>query len=448
MFSLATSVEQLPKKSYVNPKYTQVSPSRDATGSNFSNGQIQFKFEHSSDEWMDLSKSYIRMRIDLNDTSLVLVDADNVAPAMNMVACMFQSMELQLNGTTISRVSDFVPQIDTLLKRTECSGSHLKSIVNDCSIMDHAINTRFSIVESDAELIDQIAKSDVVGASAIVAVIDKARSLKEFELVWHPTCLSAFRQKQLLPGGSWNLILNPLPASTFKAHAIQSTGASKTLDTNYSLDVDNIYFYKHTVTGPRVQDTTYYLLLNEVRCQSTSISSTALTQYTFDVNPATSKLIIAYQDDRSTDTRTSRSIFTVYDGTPAVFSEEQQLTRAYLTYAGKRYPELDLEITGGGATANKEYLTSVYYDSIAVTGGLNCPGEVENLHDWKGRGMYLAFDTTKDSSDRSTRVNVNCQFDGSAVTTNMDMLLFSEHQSIVQVSVQSGQVRNVLVQDS
>ena len=450
MFSLPTSVNQLQKKEYVNAKYTQVSSSRDATGSNFSNGAIRFSFSQASDEWLSLSKSYIRCRLALSDDAgNVLIDTDNVAPAVNIMSTLFQSLEIQLNGVTVSRCSDFVSAIDTLTKRMGCSAGHMKTVLNDIGVMDHDIEKRFTICENDSVRIDVITTAGVDATSKSDGT-DSARKLLDLEFIWSPTCLSLFRDSHALPGGDWTLILHPHPTNTAKSYAIQSTGASKTPGSGNDFDISirDIYFYAHTMKGPRVENMTYYLGLDEVRCQAESITSVNLTQYNFEVSPSTHQLVFGFQDDRSTDTRTSRSSLKCFASTPSTSGEEEELSRFFFTYAGTKQPAIDLELSGNGATANREWLSQVYYDSLAVTGQLDCASPTETLYDWRGHGMYLAYDTAKDASDRSTRVSVNCQFDSSAYISNMNLLCFDIHKSVAQITVQGGQVRSVLVQDA
>lgn len=443
MFKLATSPAQLEKKEYVDAKYTQVASSRDATGSSFANGQIRFKWSQSSDEWFSPSKSYVRARVTLNDSSAKLNDADNVAAACNMFACMIQSIELRLQGVTISQCSSFVPQIDTLTKRTECSGSHMKSVLKDLNILEHDIHKRATVVADDMLLIEYMQDATTIANN----VADVARGLKDFELIWVPTCLSAVRQSRNLPGGEWEMILTPHSSPTYKTQCIQSTGASKTAASDFDVNINDIYYYRHTMRGPRVENLQYYLALDEVRCQSKPVGAVTLKSHTFDVAPTTHQLVFAFQDSRS-DTRVSKSMFQSFKDTPSAYGEQEELKRFFFTYAGQKQPAIDLELSGNGTTANREYLSQVYHDSLAITNQLECLSEPENLRDFKEMGMYLAYDVTKDASDRSTRVSVNTEFDASAEVTNMDILCFDYHRSVVQVTIQNGQTKQVLVQDA
>lgn len=63
-----------------------------------------------------------------DDSQLTLADNCKVAPNMNLAANLFQSLELQLNGKTISRCSDNVSQVDTLEQRLRKSKAWLDSL--------------------------------------------------------------------------------------------------------------------------------------------------------------------------------------------------------------------------------------------------------------------------------------------------------------------------------
>ena len=78
--------------------YDQVSASRDVAGTNFPNGQINYKFQHASTKWWIPSKSYIRTRMSITKgDGSPLTTADDIAPAMNITPCLFQSMEFRIS---------------------------------------------------------------------------------------------------------------------------------------------------------------------------------------------------------------------------------------------------------------------------------------------------------------------------------------------------------------
>ena len=131
IFDLATSKEQLSSSNdgVSRRSYSKLAPSRDITDTNFSNGQISFKFETSGVKRWIPSESYLRMRVELTDgTGAAPTTAFGVAPNMSFCAGLFQSAEMRMNNTTVSRIEDFMPQIDALETRMNKSKSWVDSL--------------------------------------------------------------------------------------------------------------------------------------------------------------------------------------------------------------------------------------------------------------------------------------------------------------------------------
>jgi len=131
IFDLAVSKEQLSSSNdgVSRRSYSKLAPSRDVTDTNFSNGQISFKFETSGvKRWLP-AESYLRMRVELTDgTGAAPTVAFGAAPNMSFCAGLFQSAEMRMNNTTVSRVEDFMPQIDALETRMNKSKSWVDSL--------------------------------------------------------------------------------------------------------------------------------------------------------------------------------------------------------------------------------------------------------------------------------------------------------------------------------
>ena len=121
IFDLKTDVAQLSSSNEGLSKcaYEQHPPTRDVTGSNFANGAIHFRFQNSGQKWWLPHRSYIRTRFQLSqgDGSTQLTDADNIAPNMGLMSSLFQSGEMRINDKVVSRVPDFMAQVDALAKK-------------------------------------------------------------------------------------------------------------------------------------------------------------------------------------------------------------------------------------------------------------------------------------------------------------------------------------------
>lgn len=155
IFDLKTSVSELSSANdgISQMTYDQVAPSRDVTTTNFSNGAIHYKFECSGQKWWMPSRSYIRGRFRLtkaNGTQLNV--ADNIAPNMGMMANLFQSAEFRISDRTVSRITDFMPQIQALETRLTKSKGWLDSIGSVTDWWDTKQSVRQQQVSSDGSL--------------------------------------------------------------------------------------------------------------------------------------------------------------------------------------------------------------------------------------------------------------------------------------------------------
>jgi hypothetical protein len=107
-------------------EYEQHPPTRDVTLDNFPNGAIHFRFQTAGQKWWCPSRSYLRMRCQISkQNGTQLTSEDNIAPNMGLCASLFQSAEFRINDKTVSRISDFMPQIDALENRLNKSKSRL-----------------------------------------------------------------------------------------------------------------------------------------------------------------------------------------------------------------------------------------------------------------------------------------------------------------------------------
>jgi len=115
IFNLPRKPEQLTSASegFANA-YRQISATKDVTGSQFSQGVQQFRFDTSGNTWFVPSMSYFRLRCSLNQvredqgTAHPPLSEGDLAPNMGLAANLFKSVELRLNGHTLERISERV----------------------------------------------------------------------------------------------------------------------------------------------------------------------------------------------------------------------------------------------------------------------------------------------------------------------------------------------------
>ena len=164
---LVTSENEIPgvNEGFSNYKWMQVSATRDVTTTNFPNGLIRFKFDVDATKRWIPSEAYIRMRIKLtNSAGTQLKLSDDIAPNMGFISSMFQNMEFRYNNVAISTLSDYVPEVNSLIIRTHESKSVIDSL-GGLNMWEYDFYSRQQRV-----CLDGLDKNDYVDADAIVTL--------------------------------------------------------------------------------------------------------------------------------------------------------------------------------------------------------------------------------------------------------------------------------------
>jgi len=538
IFDLKTNIDELSSANEGTSRlqYDQHAPTRDVTDTNFPNGAIHIRWQTSGTRWWIPSRSYLRIRSKLTKAGGAQLDiSDNIAPNMGLCGNLFQSMEFRINDKTVSRVSDFVPQVDALETRLTKSRSYLNGAGKVMNWWEDDFKVRANEVSSDGLFLDAqtpIADTvtsrvalgyDALGANnnayeikageiaitrgtsandlpvgvwnvgdyfrvdgganddeefkvlevtldgvaattlrvqgvstlkaASVGDFEKvvkngntgspSRRVKEFENIWSPP-LSIFKVGHALPSGKYELIMNPQTSSEYQKRAIESIGANKT-GADFKFEIIDMYFYTATVEGPRADDVTYLLDLEQTRCQTDKVDNTHFVQKNFDVSPSTYALTVAYQDVRAgNDTRSSSSKFKSFDAGSVSLSEELKIDRFFLNYAGQNLPAPDANPSFVSGT---DYTTQRYAETQIYSGAMFDTGGAQSIEEFQNMGQYFYFSIPRDGTDRSTRVNVHQSFDGADVV-NMRVLLFDHSKQVARIRVQNGRVVDVQVEDA
>lgn len=154
MFALKTSTSQLASSNsnLGEFNYRQLPPTRNATGNNFSSSEIRFAWQTSGMRWVDMKRSFIRMRLRLrNGDNSIISDASNIALSMDSMAGMFQSCEFRIAETTVSKVEAHVGQVSALKGRAMKSGAWLDSAGASARMMQPNFEERQSVTSNTPE---------------------------------------------------------------------------------------------------------------------------------------------------------------------------------------------------------------------------------------------------------------------------------------------------------
>jgi hypothetical protein len=548
LFDLKQSASELPSlnQGLAKQTYEQHPPTRDVTGVNFPKGSQHIRWQVAGTRWWIPSKSYIRMRCVITGPAGALPDVNSdIAPNMGLMANLYQSAEFKIADKTVSRVSDYMAQVDALDKRLTKSGAWLQSIGQDLEQFHEDQQFRMNTIASDGYTceedyinpVDPVAESGlelgfdvatnqasytsatetmlfivnaggaidiqniqvlnvgdkIVGTGGawtgfegtIIAIVDGLNALvrrtngvaadiaatvingnitfirfpfpavdgslcnisqqrNQLELVWQPP-LSMFKIGHAMPAGKYELTLTPQNSVNYKKRAIESLLGDKTVLTDFDFTVTDMYLYLATVEGPAVDTMSYFISLEETRCQAESVKDgIQLQQQNFDVSPSSYALTCAFQDvTAGTNTDRSASKFKVR-AVVGVPSGELALSRFFIQYAGQNKPQPDSDPDFVSPAALN---TQLYAESQLYSGAYYDAGSGEDKSQWTRRGPYYYYAWPRDGNSESTRVNVNFQFNPALGPDVGRVLLFDHHKQMILVSIVDGRVVDVVSQD-
>lgn len=152
IFDLTTNAEDLSKSVMGKSDYVKLAPTRDVVGDNFSNGTISFKWELGASKWWHPQSSFVRMRCSITNPAGEQFDMnDEIAGNMNLCAALFQNAEFLVNDKVVSRIGDYMAQIDALYNRSNKSSSWLKSLGFSLNNMEGDFRKRQADICVDGE---------------------------------------------------------------------------------------------------------------------------------------------------------------------------------------------------------------------------------------------------------------------------------------------------------
>lgn len=248
-----------------------------------------------------------------------------------------------------------------------------------------------------------------------------------------PPC-GIFDYEGLLGSGDYRIQLNPNP--NFESAIVESFGGM-TPNYNYLVSVKSIQFYACIekvdipVTGIE------RLFLNEQHIQSKRITSNNAT-YDFTVPPSTQSIAVWVQSgDAGRNTQVPPTKFKTADGT------DMKLTGIQLTYANTTKPstDWDSEYKSSFTNNNNNNMTQRYLDTQKASGMFYSEGGGETFLEWSKRGPLYLFNFDRDSSDRSTNLQLNMAFTN--IEADAQVLVCANYSKIAQITSKNGYITDV-----
>ena len=157
IFNLKTEIKDLDQSSNCTDlKYSEYLPTKNSVGNAFYGSRFIVPFELSSGDWWIPSRSYLRIRVDFHKKDnagnvIPLKVEDALGPAYNFASSLFQSMEFQINGETVSKCSQYVAEVDCLENRLSKSKSWMDSVGGSINFLYQDVNKRINMVSSNGD---------------------------------------------------------------------------------------------------------------------------------------------------------------------------------------------------------------------------------------------------------------------------------------------------------
>lgn len=523
--------------------YMQVTSLADIAGANFVRSQIVYNWETAGNIWTSPSESFFRFRMSFQTAAGAQLDAKNdIAPSMNCCAGLFSTIQLEMNDRVVSRLDNYVQQVDSVATRLFknksmiessngidvysptfekrmgiiCKPNHVVgaaqgnaqnslgcgsmyrlvsgdwvkadndtlSITNTSPVVvllkenAAAVNMARGVFIKPGDIFEYVSTAGAIYRNTVntVGVVDGKetkitldagpfpaaalvdadastgwqvrvyspffsqelpRAAKDIELLWQPP-ISFFNINHYLPPNArYRLTLTP--NQNYKVACIESV-VDKKAGTDYDVLVNQANLYIRTYRGDSYDAGNFLLDLTSINVQSELVPSNNLTQKNFDVSPSTTHLIVAYQQSSAgSDTKYSASKF-IMD--PRNIDVNMDVTRFFLNFAGKNYPQPDLDAT---FVDGKDYYTWAYMQSVVGGGMYPDVGGTETYEQWKQKGPLFIYAVNRDGRSQATRVQVNQSFVSALAGRNL--LLMNVFKQVCKVSIANAKVQMVELSD-
>ena len=529
IFDLNTSGQLPPVNQGMSEyRYDQKTAIRDVSGNNFQKGPIEFRYHVSGNQYYVPARSYIRARVTISKgNGNQLQRSDALAPAMNMFGNLFSSGSVLLHNKEISKIEDFMGEIDMLETRMSKSGPWMDKMGTTLRWLDVDLQDRIEDISFDGvqestdsttrvglgydaatneieivagvnnlgtavftidggaalpdlstiwregdilqtELANQYVVLDInaatntlllAGTTVAEAVdsnnfyrIRSLRSKKEvrrvhsFEVIWVPP-FSINKLGHALPVGDYKLRLVPHSGNTYKTRAIESVVA-KTANlgatvNDFEVSIDSMFYYVATMKGPRIEDKTYFLDLDETHVSTEDVTGNPSSQQkTFSVSENTYALSVAFASAAAgSDTRFSPSKFIC----GADF--EKSINRLQVEYANQTKPNPIADPAFFVGASNNDFLEQRYGDTYLYNGMYFDEAGAESKDQWLNRGPYYYLPFPKDATSKDTRVIVRYGFEDALPADGARVLLFAHSKKMATIKIVNGRVESVNLAD-
>lgn len=398
--------------------WLQITSQRGVTAATFANGIQDYNWSVGGNWALNMAKSYFRIGVRMVGPvaggPIAPVLADDIAFADSVCDNLFDNCYFKAGGSDVSSIVNYSGTAGMLKKRVTKSGAWMRSIGADAYGTEASFTERLNGTASNG-----------TGARGTQTVPGQSTKY----VMWQPP-IGIFDYDGLLGSGSYKLQLNP--RQNYKLSAAESAGAQVAV-TDFDFFVDSIEFYVCLEKSNIPPTLTEKLYLTECQIQTKTISGGNPNLLDFTVPPSTKQIAVFVADPTyGNDTRFPLTRFKTTGDT------DQRLEQIQITYANNSKPSTNWSSDFATPT---NYMIQRYYDTQMASGLLFSEGGCETFSDWLERGGVYLFDFDRDSSDRSTHVQLQIKYQG--ITNNSNVFIAAFYNRAVQITTTDGFVSSV-----
>lgn len=271
--------------------------------------------------------------------------------------------------------------------------------------------------------------------------VQESRQTSEFDVMWTPKCLGVFNLAHAIPGGTkFEMEVTPQPNSVYQLRGIETHHGRQLLhNLDYKFLVTDFKLYIAQCKAQPVENMSYYLDMQEIRCNKQTLTSSNTQQTTIDVVPSTYALSLAFQDTSTGQTTDlSSTKFKIRN------DEELQLTRYSIRFGGRSLPSPDAQILVD-ANLKIENIAEYFYRNQMYS-GTYYNDDSESIAEWKERGIYFHHPFLRSANNNETTAYIITQFkkdSGFQFTNNAKLLLFEHYRKIAIITIKDGRVESI-----
>ena len=485
---------------FVNMVYRQVTSKRAVSGNNFPQGVIDYDFSiGGSTAWVP-SRSYLRVGLTVSDGAGNQPNYNKqIAIADGVCGNLFNNVYMRAGGQDISSLVNYVPQGSAIKNRTMKSGAWLKSLGASAFGLQPDFNTRVKQVSTgtpttvDGELqtfkLGTLANKDsyqvtisILGAVAsanadfsgltigdsimidgimypltavnvvagtattsnvpVVAISSGATgtalgvknentgSGRNVVYVMYQPPIGIFDHDKPMGSGDYRLQLNP--NAYYKTSCVESV-LDLVAGSDFNITVDSMELYIATCNIAIPPTGVETLFLNELNIQSKTLSGTGDQNFDFTIPSSTKAISVFVQSGNSGNTvLLPPSMFKTKD------KSDTNIRSLQLTYANQTKPSTRWQ---SEYASNTNRLQQRYLDTQIESGLVFSDGGSETFADFIKRGLYYHYGWIRDSSDRSTQLQLNIDY--SAIEADAKIFVVSHFTRTIEISVSNGFVSDV-----